>query len=126
MSDSLAAIYASIPAVKGCRTACSDCCGPVPVTDGEARRMPAIMPPVSMPPVPFKVTPTRACGTCAYSTSAGCSVYEDRPFMCRLFATVPTHSRLACPHGAKPDKPLTPAQAARLHERYHRLAESPQ
>lgn len=61
------------------------------------------------------------CDDCSFSRPDGCSVYETRPFMCRLFGTVPDEPKLRCPHGAKPARPLSPRRAAKLTERYIRI-----
>lgn len=49
------------------------------------------------------ITPTNETLSCVFS-SEGCSVYKDRPLMCRLFGTTLS---LPCPRGCKPEKLLT-------------------
>ena len=110
--NALDTIYAQIPAVKGCRTGCNDCCGPVPAFPAEAAR---IVSPMLMQDSPLgKLLPSKPdCLTCAYSTPLGCSIYANRPIICRLFGAV-DHPRLTCPHGAKADRLLTDAQSRTL------------
>ena len=112
MTQSLASIYARIPKVKGCRSDCHDCCGPVPAAPAEARQ---IASPIALDDFQGgKITPTKAgCMTCAFSTSRGCSIYETRPIVCRLFGAV-DHPRMTCPHGARSKRLLTDAQAKAL------------
>ena len=112
-------LYRAIPKVEGCRTGCADCCGPVPLSKLEARKVRHAGEPERL--MNMVVTPTDACLSCAYSTPEGCSVYEDRPFMCRLFGAVEGEPRLTCPHGAKARKPLSKSAAADLSARYQRL-----
>lgn len=123
MTDTLDAIYAEIPAVSGCRRGCSDCCGPVPLGHIEADRVRHIIRPVARhTALPgsqhIGSTPRNTCGGCAYATNNGCSIYHERPFVCRLYAAVDGEPNLKCPHGAKADRPLSRAQAAALGQRY--------
>lgn len=118
MSD-LDALYARIPAVTGCKTGCSDCCGPVPMRADEARRVAHPMQPERFGPL--LLTPTN-CMTCAYSSDAGCAIYASRPLMCRLFGAVADEPRLQCPHGAQAKRPLSADAARRLVAEYQQVA----
>ena len=40
---------------------------------------------------------------CPHLGDGGCAVYAERPVICRLFGTT---SRLACPHGRRPEQML--------------------
>lgn len=108
----LSEIYARIPKVEGCKTGCSDCCGPVPMEDAEAGR---IVSPILLEDSPLgKMTPTKAgCLTCAFSTTSGCAIYGNRPLVCRLFGAV-DHPRMTCPHGARAKHPLAHERALEL------------
>lgn len=108
------AIYAKIPQMK-CKEGCSDCCGPVPVTEWEAKRLG-----ISGP-----LTPTKP-GTieCAFVGERGeCTVYDKRPFMCRLFGTA-HDPHLTCPHGKCPSKMLSGNEAASLTCKYLKIYEN--
>ncbi|GAB7129184.1 hypothetical protein JCM19000A_36920 [Silvimonas sp. JCM 19000] len=48
---------------------------------------------------------------CVYLGADGCTVYAERPLICRLFGTVPS---LPCPHGLGPATPTEPAVEAAL------------
>lgn len=39
--------------------------------------------------------------TCDKLIDGKCSIYEDRPFICRVFGAVKSE-RMRCPHGCKP------------------------
>lgn len=99
-------LYRKIPDMK-CEQACVGCCGTVPMSDWEADRLGLTSP----------FTPTDDQGVCTFSTPDGCSVYDKRPLMCRLFGTA-EHKQLTCPKGMKPDKPLTSGQADTLRNKY--------
>jgi len=43
--------------------------------------------------------------SCPHLDTKGCSVYLERPLICRLFGTTP---RLPCPHGRRPDEMIDP------------------
>lgn len=50
---------------------------------------------------------------CSMLTNDGrCSVYEDRPMVCRLFGTVKTN--MECHHGCRPERMLSSLDAIRL------------
>ena len=54
---------------------------------------------------------------CAFATSTGCEVYNDRPLMCRMFGTVDTPP-MTCMHGCKPKRRITERKGAEMTERY--------
>lgn len=109
----LARLYKQIPAFT-CKPGCADCCGPVPTSPVERVRAPRLA------GIDLRLALT-ACLTCPYSTDAGCAVYADRPFICRLFGAVEGEPKLACPHGCKPERPLSAAKAEALTMEYMRL-----
>lgn len=104
-------IYKKIPKFE-CLPGCTDCCGPVPVSPYEADQL----------GIPGKrITPTHP-GTlkCIFSDQNGCTVYDKRPMICRLFGTA-DHHMLRCPHGCKPQKLLTSKKAARMCKQHYKL-----
>lgn len=122
--DTLDAIYAAIPPVAGCRRGCSDCCQAVPMGRIEAERVRHVIRPLdghrALPrdaQASMSSTPA-GCNGCAYAGPAGCAIYQDRPFVCRLFAAVEGNPDLACPHGARAERPLSRAEADALGMRY--------
>jgi hypothetical protein len=89
---------AAIPTFT-CVPGCTDCCGPVPASEWELKRLPRLDP-----------ATRAACYTadglsCPHQGPLGCMVYEERPLVCRLFGTV---EKLPCPHGRRPAKLLDP------------------
>ena len=86
-----------------CIEGCTDCCGIVPFTPFEWNNI--------------LVHKTHTDFNCPYITGDGChcSIYDDRPIICRLFGTV---KRLSCPHGRKPEVMLTPKQEKEILDIY--------
>ncbi len=99
--------YAAIPSFI-CRPGCSDCCGPHPWTKAEHERIAAWLAERGRPLL-------RATGLdCPYIENGRCSIYEVRPFICRLYGTV---EGLRCPHGCGPARLLSE------HERRHLMSQ---
>jgi hypothetical protein len=99
-------LYRKIPDFK-CVQGCNSCCGTVPLSDWEADRLGQ----------PSGVTPTDSSGSCEFLSVDGCTVYDKRPLMCRLFGSA-EHKQLTCPQGMAPKKPLTAKQANGIRETY--------
>lgn len=102
--SALDAIYARIPD-SGCRGLCVKSCGPILCSEherGEIKRWSGvdIMGWISSPLI----------APCAFLFDGRCSIYSMRPAICRLFGSV-DHQLLRCPHGCKPGRPLTTAEA---------------
>lgn len=51
--------------------------------------------------------------TCPFLKKDGCSIYEERPIMCRLFGAV-DHRDMKCPMGCGPKKLISEADSIRL------------
>lgn len=108
--EKLIRIYAEIPAFT-CKPGCTDCCGLVPFSRDEAARVPE--------------REQIGCHCVHADKDIGrCTIYADRPFMCRLFGSAPAEPRLKCPHGCGPDKPLSSAKAKELTRRYTRILDA--
>lgn len=135
--DDLYADIPRVPCVKGCR----DCCGVIPMAS--RREADQFEPGVVVDKVTKPngeragsryLAPTLAgSATCVRvgdnEARHGCTIHDKRPFMCRLFGTVKASDvpynhpakHLICPHGRKPDKPLTPMQAMSLMHEYFEI-----
>lgn len=103
----LAEIYAQIPSIPGCTGYCWRSCGPIdqlglmtPYEHTRLRDAPRIE--NAEPSDCTLLTPDRRC-----------SVYERRPFICRLWGTVPS---MRCPRGCVPERWLTDEEGAALHK----------
>lgn len=109
MKDTIEAIYAAVPDV-GCKGLCTECCGPLSMSAHEALRI--AVKHGSMP-MPDKTL------TCDKLANGRCSIYADRPLVCRLFGAA---EGLECPWGCKPQAPLlTREQCGELIARAERL-----
>ncbi|MBP8233303.1 MAG: YkgJ family cysteine cluster protein [Rhizorhabdus sp.] len=110
-----------IPAAQ-CRPRCHDCCRSPAVTPQEHARL---APRVTMVQGRFVSLASR-CGfvmvsrdseRCPLLGPGGCTVYADRPLVCRLFGATAGVMELACPHGCGPadaGDTLTADEALRL------------
>lgn len=95
----LRALYARIPAVK-CKGLCTEACGPVMMTELEAKL------------IEWHFKPLGKCGsdlTCPALVAGQCTVYEQRPFVCRAYGGVKS---LECPHGCCPESLKLPENIA--------------
>lgn len=94
-------IYRSLPRLD-CKGLCHDSCGPVVATLAEEDRMHAkgIRPP----------HPRFDLACSKLSADKRCTIYEDRPLVCRLYGMVTEHDVMSCPYGCVPERPLTVAE----------------
>lgn len=90
---SLDAIYAQLPAMH-CRGKCQDSCGSIGVTASEQERIEER----------HGILLPRAAAFDDHCPALGqfgtCSVYADRPFVCRIWGLVES---MACPWGCMPE-----------------------
>jgi Fe-S-cluster containining protein len=104
-----------------CKPGCGDCCGAVPWSAEEwakvKDRVPAVVAVEIMDIGDGGVIPLRKGTTTCPFFSGGCTVYDDRPFMCRLYGTAPD-ARLTCPHGCRPKQMISAAKARALTNEY--------
>jgi len=132
-------LYSRIPTFK-CVEGCTDCCGPVPVSREEHKMGAKLMSPElagqlldimsaggasseelnASPELTQWAKNLGACLKCPYviEHGGGCAIYDNRPFLCRLFGTIPS---MPCPHGAGPEKMLSVADERDLMRSYHKL-----
>ncbi len=80
-----------------CESGCYDCCGPVTTSSYE------------MVNLPVKSDEAHEIAlanfNCPHLGEKGCTVYSERPLICRLFGTTP---KLACPRGKGPEVMINP------------------
>lgn len=99
-------LYARIPTFH-CLPGCSDCCGPIPFSKWEWKRLKDKR----------KATELE----CPYvNTEDKCDIYSKRPLLCRLFGTV-NHPKMVCPHGCGPDKMISQKEAGEMLDTYYKL-----
>ena len=124
-------LYRDLPKVP-CKAGCTDCCGPVMWSAEEWARVEhdaALVgaqvepwgddqPGMVLASIPGQMR-------CPFARNGACAVYERRPFICRLFGTVPAEPRLCCPHGCRPKRAIKPIQAADMRERYRAISAEP-
>jgi uncharacterized protein len=132
-------LYSRIPTFK-CIEGCTDCCGPVPASREERKAAPELMRPElaqqildildagGASPEELNDAPLLSewakkgadCLGCPYviANGGGCAIYDNRPFLCRLFGTVPG---MPCPRGAGPEKMLSLAEERKMMHEYLRL-----
>jgi hypothetical protein len=101
-------LYAKIPGFK-CKETCIDCCGEVPCCDSEWVNILKYIETKGI--VPFPPGEGKICPF-AHPVD-GCMVYPVRPLICRLFGSC-EESGMKCPHGFKPDQPLTEIETMQL------------
>ena len=100
-------LYKKIPKFE-CAKGCNKCCGIVPVVPQEAKNL-------NLKNV--KLLPHSGL-TCKFTSKNGCTVYENRPLLCRLFGVVQT---MACTCGGKPERLLTSEEENQLIQAYFYL-----
>ena len=88
-----------------CEPGCHDCCGPVTTSAEEMARLPR----------KSRAEQDAALERldCVHLGPNGCTVYQERPMICRLFGTTP---RLACPRGRGPEQMIEPQAEELVHQ----------
>ncbi len=82
-------VYAQVPDVA-CKGLCQRACGPIGISAIEADALAAAG--IELPTVDSELT-------CSHLKEGRCSIYANRPLVCRIFGAV---KKLPCPHGCKP------------------------
>lgn len=114
MNRELEQLYAQIPRLD-CKGLCPSSCGPIECSERERELI------ERQAGKPLDVT---AALSCSMLTDDGrCSVYAQRPMLCRLWGAV---ERMKCPWGCKPDPGyLTDEQGGRLLRESLRIGGQP-
>jgi len=109
-------LYAQLPTFE-CVPGCSHCCGPTPCAPSETALIAQWLTQRGLAVLhsPLAVLPTTDGLTCVYAGADGCSIYPVRPFMCRLYGSIP---KLRCPLGRGPAEPLSESAEASLMREY--------
>lgn len=105
-SQQLKQLYDRIPTFV-CEPGCNDCCGPVAMSKTERKKI----------GLDSSITPVDSTMTCKFYTHSCCSIYKDRPLLCRLFGTT---EKLKCPKRG-PEKLLTQEQEDEIMKAYLKI-----
>jgi Fe-S-cluster containining protein len=99
----LADIYSQIPEVS-CKGLCIESCGPIAMSKYEDRRLQELG--VTIPSMVDGVAAIQSGEDyfCPALRAGRCSVYEDRPTICRLWGATES---MPCPHGCTPPNALS-------------------
>jgi hypothetical protein len=97
--DQLAAVYARIPGTN-CRGLCQEGCGSIGLTTLEQARIEQR----HGLRLPILAVFDDHCP--ALNEAGRCTIYDDRPTVCRLWGAVPS---MPCPHGCEPTQMMTDA-----------------
>jgi hypothetical protein len=105
----LEAIYAQVPAVA-CQRRCGVSCGPMILTDLEARRLQVM---THTKPRTLPLVTNEADLRCIYLApdQRRCTVHAIRPLICRVWGVL---KRLSCPFGCVPDRWLSDVEFVQL------------
>jgi len=87
-----------------CKPGCHDCCGPVTASSEEMSRLPFVSEAIR--------DGALAALSCPHLGPQGCTVYAERPLVCRLFGTTP---RIPCPESRHPTVMLDERTEQQLH-----------
>jgi Fe-S-cluster containining protein len=107
---SLPDIYARIPPVE-CKGLCQDSCGPIAMSAEEDRRL--VERGVAIPSMVDAVAAVERGDDyyCPALVDGRCTVYEDRPTICRLWGATQS---MPCPYGCTPADALTQEESHEL------------
>lgn len=112
---SLDDIYARMPRAN-CKGLCQAYCGFIACTELEAKRMEEAAGGVKLA--------VGADGFCVYLKEGRCSVYAERPFVCRLFGAG-TNPLMLCPHGCQPDRRVNDTEARAIQRQISKIGGEP-
>lgn len=97
-------LYDQIPSFK-CIEGCYECCdNQIQYAEEEAERVGG-----------FDYKGSRLC---PHIKDGGCSVYENRAFICRIYGA---SEMMPCPHGCRPEKYLSEEETRQLVKKYIEL-----
>ena len=103
-SQKIRTLRQQIPTFE-CVPGCHDCCGPVTTSPEEMARLPR--------KTRAEQDAAMEALDCVHLGPNGCTVYDERPLICRLFGTT---ASLPCPRGRGPDTPTAPSVEKQVHK----------
>jgi uncharacterized protein len=114
--SALRRLWALLPKLE-CQGLCHESCGPIFFTQLEREileeRLGGPLPPIGTEENAF---------TCPMLKNYRCSVYEDRPTVCRLFGAI-KHALMTCPHGCEPSRHLTNQEAQAIFRKIQEISD---
>ncbi len=123
-NEQLQALYDQIPKVA-CKRLCQMACGFIPVRQAELKK---IRKKAQIAVDEHIINDSLAGGRIMFNadtercpclgSDGNCTVYEVRPFICRLFGAV---EGMLCPEGCVPERVLTREEAAVLIGQLHKI-----
>ena len=102
--EKLRELYSRIPDMQ-CIAGCHGCCSRVVFAKSEWEQ------------VPHK---EKDSFLCPYVCDKGCSIFEDRPFVCRILGTA-DHDLFSCAYGKKPEVSLSLEELKELTRLYYEI-----
>jgi Fe-S-cluster containining protein len=105
-SEKLKKIYEQVPDIE-CRGLCQHSCSFIPMSKFEKKLLTE-----KFGNANFLADP------CPKLSNGKCSIYADRPLVCRLYGVVP---EMVCIHGCKPKKMLPSAVGYKLRKKIEKI-----
>ena len=107
---SLTEVYARIPEVA-CKGLCKESCGPIAMSNEEDQRLRALG--ITIPSMADGVAAIERGEDywCPALRDGRCTVYEDRPTICRLWGAT---TSMPCSHGCTPENALSQGDSFEL------------
>lgn len=102
-------IYATVPAIE-CQGKCTTYCGAIGMEKGELEEIKKAS--GKEPQVDRHLT-------CNYLVHGKCSVYDNRPLICRIWGVV---DGLPCSHGCRIERKLAPHEIMNLFKKVKQIA----
>lgn len=102
-------IYAQVPDLD-CQGKCQEVCGVIPIYPAEEKNLQAHG--LAVPRFDENLT-------CTALKNGKCSIYQDRPLICRIWGNTP---KMPCPWGCKPKRFLTEKQSISLFAMMRKLS----
>ena len=101
--ETIARLREKIPTFE-CTPGCHDCCGPVTTSSEEISRLPV------KTDAEYKAALQE--WNCVHLGPNGCTVYDERPLICRLFGTTPN---MPCPNSCRPKEMIDSKTERQIH-----------
>lgn len=100
-----------------CVDGCHECCGVVPFNAAEKSKAEAKMTLLSWQKFDDSSWVATAAlqhpFSCPFLGNKGCTIYDDRPMICRLFGSV-DDPRMKCPKGCGPEQFITETESRQI------------